>query len=85
MNDFVIDFVSFVVGQELCQFIEWVEWLEVEKFDIVEQIKEVMVEVKGCGYDIKVMCKLILICKCDSNDVVEEEVIFDFYKLVLGM
>jgi uncharacterized protein (UPF0335 family) len=85
MNDSVTDSVSSVAGQELRQFIERVERLEAEKSDIAEQIKEVMAEAKGRGYDTKVMRKLISIRKRDSNDVAEEEAILDLYKSALGM
>jgi uncharacterized protein (UPF0335 family) len=85
MNDSVTDSVSSVAGQELRQFIERVERLEAEKSDIADQIKEVMAEAKGRGYDTKVMRKLISIRKRDSNDVAEEEAILDLYKSALGM
>lgn len=85
MNDSVTDSASSVAGQELRQFIERVERLEAEKSDIAEQIKEVMAEAKGRGYDTKVMRKLISLRKRDSNDVAEEEAILELYKSALGM
>ena len=77
--------VQSVEGQELRQFIERVERLEAEKSDIAEQIKEVMAEAKGRGFDTKVMRKLISIRKRDSNDVAEEEAILELYKSALGI
>lgn len=77
--------VQSIEGQELRQFIERVERLEAEKSDIAEQIKEVMAEAKGRGFDTKVMRKLISIRKRDSNDVAEEEAILELYKSALGI
>ena len=77
--------VQSIEGQELRQFIERVERLEAEKSDIAEQIKEVMAEAKGRGFDTKVMRKLIAIRKRDSNDLAEEEAILELYKSALGI
>ena len=74
-----------VEGQELRQFIERVERLEAEKSDIAEQIKEVMAEAKGRGFDTKIMRKLIAIRKRSSDDVANEDAILELYKEALGM
>lgn len=74
-----------VTADELRQFIERVEHLEAEKKDIAEQIKEVMAEAKGRGYDTKVLRKIIGLRKRDKDDVAEEEAILDLYKQALGM
>lgn len=74
-----------VTADELRQFVERVEHLEAEKKDIAEQIKEVMAEAKGRGYDTKVLRKVISLRKRDKDDVAEEEAILDLYKQALGM
>ena len=74
-----------VTADELRQFIERVEQLEAEKADIAEQIKEVMAEAKGRGYDTKVLRKIVSLRKRDKDDVAEEEAILDLYKRALGM
>lgn len=74
-----------VTADELRQFIERVEHLEAEKKDIADQIKEVMAEAKGRGYDTKVLRKVISLRKRDKDDVAEEEAILDLYKQALGM
>lgn len=73
------------VGAELRQFVERVERLEAEKSDIAAQVKEVMAEAKGRGFDTKAIRKLIALRKRDANDVAEEEAILDLYKAALGM
>lgn len=74
-----------VTADELRQFIERFERLEMEKKDISDQQKEVMAEAKGCGYDTKVMRKIVSLRKRDQNDIAEEEAVLDMYKEALGM
>ena len=74
-----------VTADELRQFIERFERLEMEKKDISNQQKEVMAEAKGRGYDTKVMRKIVSLRKRDQNDIAEEEAVLDMYKEALGM
>ncbi|MDF1803163.1 DUF2312 domain-containing protein [Thalassovita sp.] len=74
-----------VTADELRQFIERFERLEMEKKDIADQQKEVMAEAKGRGYDTKVMRKIIGLRKRDQNDIAEEEAVLEMYKEALGM
>ncbi|MGH1416873.1 MAG: DUF2312 domain-containing protein [Pelagimonas sp.] len=74
-----------VAAGELKQFIERIERLEDEKTEIGEQIKEVMAEAKGRGYDTKVIRKVVAIRKRDADDIAEEEAVFEMYKSALGM
>ena len=74
-----------VTAAELRQLIERVERLEAEKKDIAEQIKEVMAEAKGRGYDAKILRKIINLRKRDQNDIAEEEAVLEMYKEALGM
>ena len=74
-----------VTADELRQFIERFERLEIEKKDLAEQQKEVMAEAKARGYDTKVMRKVIALRKRDKDDIAEEEAILEMYKAALGM
>ncbi|WP_300534683.1 DUF2312 domain-containing protein [uncultured Mameliella sp.] len=74
-----------VAAAELKQFIERVERLEEEKAEIAGQIKEVMAEAKGRGYDTKILRKVIALRKRDPDDIAEEEAVLDMYKAALGM
>ncbi|WP_372603694.1 DUF2312 domain-containing protein [Actibacterium sp.] len=85
MEDIVTDTTYRVTADELRQFIERVERLEAEKKDIADQVKEVMAEAKGRGYDTKVMRKVIALRKRDRNDIAEEEAVLEMYKEALGM
>jgi len=74
-----------ITADELRQFIERVERLEAEKKDIAEQVKEVMAEAKGRGYDTKILRKVIALRKREPDDIAEEEAILEMYKEALGM
>lgn len=74
-----------VTAQELRQFIERREALEAEKKDIGDQIKELNAEIKGRGYDTKVVNKIIALRKRTAEDVAEEDAVLEMYKEALGM
>ena len=74
-----------VAGEELRQFVERFERLEIEKKDISDQQKEVMAEAKSRGYDTRIMRKIESLRKRDLEDVAEEEAILSMYKPELGM
>jgi uncharacterized protein (UPF0335 family) len=74
-----------VTADELRQFVERYERLEIEKKDIADQQKEIMAEAKGRGYDTKVLRKIVALRKRDVNDIAEEEAVLALYKEALGM
>ena len=74
-----------VAGEELRQFVERFERLEIEKKDISDQQKEVMAEAKSRGYDTRIMRKIVSLRKRNLEDVAEEEAILSMYKTALGM
>jgi uncharacterized protein (UPF0335 family) len=74
-----------VTAEELRQFVERFERLEIEKKDISDQQKEVMAEAKTRGYDTRIMRKIVSLRKRDLEDLAEEEAILSMYKTALGM
>lgn len=74
-----------VTADELRQFIERAEQLAAEKADVAARITELFAEAKGCGYDSKVMRKIIALRKRKPDDVAEEDAILEVYKAALGM
>ena len=74
-----------VAADELRQFVQRFESLEIEKRNIADQQKEVMAEAKSRGYDTKIMRKLVVLRKRDLQDLAEEEAILSMYKSALGM
>jgi len=73
-----------VAGAELRQFVERVERLEEEKKAIADDIKEVYTEMKGRGFDTKVVRQIVRIRKQDHAERMEYEAILDLYLTALG-
>ncbi|WP_192856855.1 DUF2312 domain-containing protein [Manganibacter manganicus] len=74
-----------VAAAELRQLIERIERLEEEKTTLQDDIKEVMAEAKGRGYDTKAIRTIIRLRKKDPSERQEEEAMIDLYKAALGM
>ncbi|WP_445191431.1 DUF2312 domain-containing protein [Sphingomonas sp. Tas61C01] len=74
-----------VAADELRLLIERAERLEEEKKGIAEDIKDVMAEAKGRGYDPKAIRKILSIRKKKKEEYQEEEAILEVYMQALGM
>ena len=74
-----------VTADELRQFIERFECLEMERKDLLDQQKEVLAEAKSRGYDTRVIKKVMAIRRRDPQEVLEEDAVLDLYKEALGM
>ena len=74
-----------VTADELRQFIERYERLEMERKDLLDQQKEVLAEAKSRGYDTRVIRKVMAIRRRDPQEVLEEDAVLDLYKEALGM
>lgn len=85
MDQTTTDATYRVTADELRQFVERFERLEVEKKDLADQQKEVMAEAKARGYDTKVLRKVVALRKRDKDDIAEEEAVLEMYKEALGM
>lgn len=81
----VADSAYRVTAGELRSFIERVERLKAEVDENNRDIKEVFVEAKSRGYDVKVLRKIIAERKRDANELSEENAIADLYRQALGM
>ena len=74
-----------IAAQELRLFVERVERLEEEKKGIADDIKEVMSEMKGRGYDTKIVRKVLAIRKKKKGEHEEEAMVLETYLAALGM
>jgi len=74
-----------VAAGELRQFIERVERLEEEKSALQDDIKDVMAEIKGRGYDVKAVRTILRLRKKDPDERQEEAAILELYLNALGM
>ena len=74
-----------VAADELRLLIERAKRLEEEKKGIADDIKDVMAEAKGRGYDPKAIRKILSIRKKKKEEYQEEEAILEVYLQALGM
>jgi uncharacterized protein (UPF0335 family) len=74
-----------VAADELRLLIERAERLEEEKKGIADDIKDVMAEAKGRGYDPRAIRKILSIRKKKKEEYQEEEAILEVYMQALGM
>ena len=74
-----------VAVDELRLLVERAERLEEEKKGISDDIKDVMAEAKGRGYDPKAIKKILSIRKKKKEEYQEEEAMVDLYLNALGM
>jgi len=74
-----------IAADELRLLIERAERLEEEKKGISDDIKDVMAEAKGRGYDPKAIRKILSIRKKRAEEVQEENAILQIYMEALGM
>jgi uncharacterized protein (UPF0335 family) len=74
-----------VAADELRLLIERAERLEEEKKGITDDIKDVMAEAKGRGYEPKAIRKILSIRKKKKEEYQEEEAILEVYLQALGM
>jgi uncharacterized protein (UPF0335 family) len=80
-----IDVLNTTAQGQLKAIIERVERLELEKAEVMEQIKEVYAEAKGNGFDVKVLKKVVRLRKQDKAKRDEEEALLDLYLSAVGM
>lgn len=83
-DDRVLD-TGTVAADELRLLIERAERLEEEKKGISDDIKDVMAEAKGRGYDPKAIRKILTIRKKKKEEYQQEEAVLEVYMQALGM
>ncbi|MHB8885837.1 MAG: DUF2312 domain-containing protein [Methylovirgula sp.] len=74
-----------VAAAELKQFVERIERLEEEKKAIADDIRDVYAELKGRGFDTKVVRQIVKIRKQDHAERKEMEAILELYMQALNM
>jgi len=65
--------------------VERVERLESEKKGISDDIKDVYLEAKGTGYDVKIMRQIVRLRKLNPDDRKYMDEMLDVYKSALGL
>lgn len=77
--------VSGAAGKRLKSFIERIERLEEEKAGLAADIKDIYLEAKSTGFDVKTMRKLIRLRKMEEQKRNEEDMLLETYKAAIGM
>lgn len=78
------DVLNHSAAEQLKSIIERIERLDQEKSEVAEQIKEVLSEAKGNGFDTKIIRKVVRIRKQDRAKRQEEEAVLDLYLTAVG-
>jgi len=79
-----IEVLSTTAQSQLKAIVERIERLEEDKAAIMGDLKEVYLEAKGNGYDVKTLRKVVRIRKQDRAKRQEEEAILDLYLSAIG-
>lgn len=74
-----------IAADRLRSIVDRVERLEEERKGLGSDIRDIFLEAKSAGFDIKVLRQLIRIRKQEPADVEEQETLMDLYKRALGM
>lgn len=74
-----------VAADQLRLFIERIERLEEEKKGIADDIKDVYLEAKSTGYDVKTMRAIVRLRKLENHVRQEAEALLETYKNALGI
>lgn len=74
-----------ITREQLEQYIARIERLEEDKSAIMEDIREVMAEAKGNGFDTKTIRQILKIRKLDKDDLAQQEAMLELYRSVLGI
>lgn len=69
----------------LKNLVERIERLEQERKGLSGDIRDIYVEAKSAGFDVRVLRKLIQLRKDDPDERSEKEQLLDTYKQALGM
>ena len=78
------DILTSAAQTRLKTFIERVERLEEDKSAISADLKEVFLEAKGEGFDVKIMRKIVRLRKQDRAKRLEEEALVELYIEAIG-
>jgi uncharacterized protein (UPF0335 family) len=79
-----IEVLNATAQTRLKTIIERVERLEEDKAAVANDIKEVFLEAKGEGFDVKILRKVVRLRKQDKAKRLEEEAILDLYLAAIG-
>jgi uncharacterized protein (UPF0335 family) len=71
--------------EHLRSFVDRIERLNEERDALTADIREVYSELKGSGFDSKIVRQVVRLRKLDRADFQEQEAVLDLYLSALGM
>ena len=74
-----------IAADQLKSIIKRVERLEEDKKAISDDIKEIYLEAKGNGFDVKIIRKIVARRKRDREEVEREQEMIDLYESRIGI
>ncbi|PZP56556.1 MAG: hypothetical protein DI586_03325 [Micavibrio aeruginosavorus] len=74
-----------VSGKRLRGYLDRIERLEEEKKGIADDIKDIYAEAKGVGFDAKILRKVYMLRKMNTDKRREEEELLELYKAAVGI
>jgi uncharacterized protein (UPF0335 family) len=77
--------VGGIAADRLRSIIERIERLEEERKALSSDIKDIFVEAKSAGFDVKVLRQVLRLRKQEPAEVEEQETLMDLYRRALGM
>lgn len=77
--------VGGIAADRLRSIIERVERLEEERKALAADIKDVFIEAKSAGFDVRTVKQIIRLRKQEPAEIEEQETLLDIYRRALGM
>jgi uncharacterized protein (UPF0335 family) len=79
-----VDVLNSAAQTQLKTIVERIERLEEDKTAVMGDLKEVYLEAKGNGFDVKILRKVVRLRKQDKAKRQEEEALVDLYLSAIG-
>lgn len=74
-----------IAADQLKSYVERIERLEEERATLGADVREVYAELKGNGFEPRIVRHIVRLRKMDKADYDEQEALLDIYKSALGM
>ena len=74
-----------IAADRLRTFIERIERLEEDRATLNSDLKEVMSEAKGAGFDTKTIRQIVRLRKLEPTERIEQEQLLEIYRSVVGI
>jgi uncharacterized protein (UPF0335 family) len=77
--------VGGIAAERLKSFVERIERLQEEQKGLQDDIKDIFLEAKGTGFDVKILREILKIRKQDEQERREKKELVELYAMALGM